>query len=606
MKMKRHQDLLTESIGILLNKRNQQGVWEGRLSDSALGVAVSITAFNFSDPEKYRNQIAMGLKWLYRNRNQDGGFGDSPESPSNVSTSLLSFAAVSACSWADEITAERMLQGINAYLKSCNIDAYSEEVIHSILDHYKEDLTFSVPILTMCALCGIPGDEAFEKIPQLPFELSLMPRSLYRILNLSVVSYAIPALIAVGIAIFRHKKRKNPLMKWIRKASISPALKLLQKLQPESGGYLEAIPLTAFVTLCLIRSGFEDHPVVTRGLQFLEETQRKDGGWPIDIDLSTWVTTLSVKALTSGPSMLLNPDERDKISRHLRSIQNLRIHPFNGTSPGGWGWTGFPGSVPDGDDTSGTILALLALHHDRPDQILSEISDGCDWLVRLQNRDGGFPTFSKGWGKLPFDQSCCDITGHALLALTKTYKVTTEGGRNIKRWKNSIEKATRFLELKQGSRGELLPLWFGNQHTTQHHNPVYGTARVVSYLNGAMQSGYTDNRLKGRWNNIILKGCQFLKSVQNADGSWGGDFDIPGTIEETALAINALSPHSYSAECDRAVQWFESKHDLLEFTPAPIGLYFASLWYSEELYPITAFIEAMNLISRTTRQKTSD
>ncbi len=594
--MKKYEDLLKESIDILLNKRNEDGIWEGRLSDSALGVSVSITALNFKDPEKYRQRIKMGLNWLYQNQNLDGGFGDSQESPSNVSTSLLSFAAVSACSWVEEVRSEKMMQGINAYLKSCKIDAYSEDVIRRILDHYQDDLTFSVPILTMCALCGIPGDEAFEKIPQLPFELSLMPRSIYRVLKLSVVSYAIPALIAVGIAIFRHKKRKNPLMKWIRNASVAPAMKLLQKLQPESGGYLEAIPLTAFVSLCLIRSGYENHPVVTRGLKFLEDTQRNDGGWPIDIDLSTWVTTLSVKALTSGSDMSLFPADRAKISQHLRSVQNIKTHPFNGTSPGGWGWTSFPGSVPDGDDTSGTILALLALDKDQPEQILPEVSNGCDWLTRLQNNDGGLPTFSKGWGKLPFDQSCCDITGHALLALVQTSIVASRQNRKVNGWHRSIERATRFLEVRQGSRGELLPLWFGNQHTPKHQNPVYGTARVVSYLNGAIQSGYPDERIKVRWNGIIHKGCKFLLSVQNDDGSWGGDLHIPGTIEETALALNALSHYPCAAETERAIQWFETKHDLLEFTPAPIGLYFASLWYSEELYPVTAFIEAMSKI----------
>ncbi|GAP70338.1 prenyltransferase-like [Bacteroidales bacterium 6E] len=600
--MKKYEDLLKESIDILLNKRNEDGIWEGRLSDSALGVAVSITAFNFKDPEKYRHHIKMGLNWLYRNQNNDGGFGDSPESPSNVSTSLLSFAAVSACSWVEEVRSEKMMQGINAYLKSSNIDAYSDDVIQRILDHYQDDLTFSVPILTMCALCGIPGDEAFEKIPQLPFELSLMPRSIYRVLNLSVVSYAIPALIAVGIAIFRHKRRKNPLMKWIRNASVARAMKLLQKLQPESGGYLEAMPLTAFVSLCLIRSGYENHPVVTKGLKFLEDTQRHDGGWPIDIDLSTWVTTLSVKALTSGSDMSLFPDERAKISHHLRSIQSLKTHPFNGTSAGGWGWTSFPGSVPDGDDTSGTILALLALHKDQPEQILPEVSNGCDWLARLQNKDGGLPTFSKGWGKLPFDQSCCDITGHALLALVQTSIVASRQNWKVNGWNRSIERATRFLEVRQGSRGELLPLWFGNQHTPKHQNPVYGTARVVSYLNGAVQSGYPDERIKERWNKIILKGCKFLLSVQNDDGSWGGDLHIPGTIEETALALNALSQYPCAAETARAIQWFETKHDLLEFTPAPIGLYFASLWYSEELYPVTAFVEAMSKIHQYKNQ----
>ena len=65
---------------------------------------------------------------------------------------------------------------------------------------------------------------------------------------------------------------------------------------PESGGFLEAIPLTAFVALSLINSGFADTEVVKKGIQFLKRTQRLDGGWPIDVDLSTWVTSLSVKA----------------------------------------------------------------------------------------------------------------------------------------------------------------------------------------------------------------------------------------------------------------------------------------------------------------------
>jgi hypothetical protein len=29
------------------------------------------------------------------------------------------------------------------------------------------------------------------------------------------------------------------------------------------------------------------------------------------------------------------------------------------------------------------------------------------------------------------------------------------------------------------------------------------------------------------------------------------------------------------------------------FKPAPIGLYFASLWYDEKLYPTTFYLEAL-------------
>src|SRR5262249_58268730 len=42
---------------------------------------------------------------------------------------------------------------------------------------------------------------------------------------------------------------------------------------------------------------------------------------------------------------------------------------------------------------------------------------GLRWLGELQNRDGGWPTFCRGWGKLPFDRSGSDLTAHALRAL---------------------------------------------------------------------------------------------------------------------------------------------------------------------------------------------
>jgi hypothetical protein len=100
----------------------------------------------------------------------------------------------------------------------------------------------------------------------------------------------------------------------------------------------------------------------------------------------------------------------------LKLIQNRQVHPFNGTGPGGWGWTNYPGSVPDGDDTPGVLLALMKLQP--KEQVKDEVLAGCIWLIKLQNSDGGFPTFSKGWGKLPFDQSCSDLTGHNLLALS--------------------------------------------------------------------------------------------------------------------------------------------------------------------------------------------
>jgi squalene-hopene/tetraprenyl-beta-curcumene cyclase len=569
-----------------------EGYWEGRLSSSALGVAVAVAALYFDNSLKHSVEIEKGLNWLKNNINFDGSFGDTPESPGNVSTSLLVYAAANLFreekNWI--ISFQKQIAG---YLQKQNIDIHSAQVSKVILDHYQKDYTFSVPILAMSGLCGIPGKDAFSHIPQLPFELSLLPRKFYRLLNLSVVSYAIPALVAVGIVIYK-KKNSGLFWRMVRKFSVPHALKILHRMLPESGGYLEAIPLTAFVALSLINAGYGETEVVKKGIDFLKNTQREDGGWPIDVDLSTWVTSLSVKAFRSNLNGFINTDLQDKITDHFKLIQTKSVHPFNGSGPGGWGWTNFPGSVPDGDDTPGTILAMLKMEPAKC--VKTEIYDGCRWLFRLQNSDGGFPTFSKGWGKLPFDQSCSDLTGHSLLAFSSVMETYGDAlsGRQKKRLVKAFEKALHYLKKHQRRDGSWLPLWFGNQLTEDHTNPVYGTARVVTYLKDSLEQGWLPEDFRQRLAKLVSNGKQYLISVQNKDGSWGGAKNIPGTMEETALAVSALASVENREVCDAGLTWLDNFYRQNGLKPAPIGLYFASLWYDEKLYPATAYLEAVS------------
>ena len=66
-----------------------------------------------------------------------------------------------------------------------------------------------------------------------------------------VVSYAIPALVAIGQARYFHAPPRNPITRLIRWLSITRSLKVLRRMQPDSGGYLEATPLTSFVVMSL-------------------------------------------------------------------------------------------------------------------------------------------------------------------------------------------------------------------------------------------------------------------------------------------------------------------------------------------------------------------
>src|SRR4029434_4461178 len=123
------------------------------------------------------------------------------------------------------------------------------------------------------------------------------PASAYKWMNLPVVSYALPALIALGILQHTKTPLRIPLGRRLRQAAIPRALQKLESIQPVNGGFLEATPLVSFVTMSLAGAGRSSHPVVRKAVQFLEGSVRPDGSWPIDTNLSTWVTTLSLNAL---------------------------------------------------------------------------------------------------------------------------------------------------------------------------------------------------------------------------------------------------------------------------------------------------------------------
>ncbi len=524
-------DALKNARDKLLGELSPEGRWEGELSSSALATAVASFALKLAGKTEL---AASGLKWLKAHRNADGGWGDSPESPSNFTTTLLCRCVL------DEPVGS------------------PDEVATSILEHYGTDRTFSVPILTMCMLSGKLGRD-WTVIPQLPFELAVLPHRFYKFIRLPVVSYALPALIAIGLVRHVHKPARGS---YLRHLVVSRSLNILLKIQPESGGYLEAAPLTGFVGMSLAGAGFGDHPVAQACFRFLENTVRVDGSWSIDTNLSTWVTSLAVQVLAGN----LSNEQKNRLRSHLLQIQWKVEHPFTHAASGGWGWTYTPGGVPDADDTAAALIALRLLGCDT-----GVAEKGIQWLLDLQNRDGGMPTFCKGWGRLPFDRSCPDLTAHAIRAFVVWRPAVHSGLWN--KMKRAIRRNLRYLEMQQRADGTWLPLWFGSQADPNHENPIYGTVRVLEALQELDEAEFPIiRRMKQR-------GSQWLENTQKPDGSWGD------SIEETALAAG-VSGKGF----DTLLKMTESG---TVFPASPIGLYFARLWYSEKLYPLLFTIGAL-------------
>lgn len=599
---------LTLARSKLLEARNAQGYWAGELSSSALSTATAVCALAIAQrtqtpgSDRVNELISRGLEWLAANANHDGGWGDTTLSFSNISTTTLCWAAFGAAD-ADQ-KHQAVVDGAEHWLKQQAGSVAPEPLSEAILMRYGTDRTFSVPILTTCALAGRLGQaqSAWSKVIQLPFELAACPPELFAALRLPVVSYALPALIAMGVARHRHRPSRNLLARLVRNMTESRVMDVLTRIQPGNGGFLEATPLTSFVVISLAGSGYASHAVTCKGLRFLDGSARPDGSWPIDTNLSTWVTTLALNALGAELSQILPQRELQSLRDWLLGQQYRQRHPYTNAAPGGWAWTDLPGGVPDADDTAGALLALRTL--DLADQRTVQAAlAGIEWSLNLQNPDGGVPTFCRGWGKLPFDRSSADLTAHAIQAWAAWLPdLPAEYQRRITK---GMARASEFLLTTQEQAGALAgawqPLWFGDQHGTDEINWTYGTSRVLLALALTMPPSHAEQALQAA--------ATWLAKAQQLDGSWGGGPDSAvASMEETALAVEALAgflerQNGFTAatkrpEIDMALRkgvlWLLNRIEDGSWTrPAPIGFYFAKLWYFERLYPLIFTVGAL-------------
>lgn len=558
-------EMQTDAMQRLMCSRSADGMWRGSLSSSAISTAVSVFALQRIDAVKYQAQIDAGVQWLRATMKADGTWGDSVESPSNMTATLLTYVSLYAVGQAPPESRQYLVRQLGGDSEVA--------LIQGVMRYYGRDLTFSVPILMMCALAGMVSD--WKRIPPFPFELATLPQRLFRYLNLPVVSYAIPALIAVGICQMYHRRGFfSPL----RRLFVPKAMQVLMRMQPSDGGFLEAAPLTAFVSMCLAEGGFRSHEVTQRCACFLVETVRSDGSWPIDTNLSGWLTSLAAKVLP------LTSNLSDIIRRNATTT----IYPFTAAAPGGWGWSDLSGSVPDGDDTSG---ALVALYHQSEGKRSPEVDNGLKWLMWLQNRDGGMPTFCKGWGKLPFDSSSPDITAHAILAMGLW--LPSLDGRLKTNVQKSLDKMITWMEQSLTSHPSTLdsqgwtPLWFGDQDAPDEKAPVYGTATAIDYLMSARHPMATK---------LAQSQISFILHAQNEDGGWGGNKGVKSKVTYTSRALAALAhfPSQYDTVRQRGWDYLYHRYKAgTLYDREPIGLYFARLWYSEELYNVLFLLSAI-------------
>src|SRR5262245_60553376 len=106
----------------LLAERTPDGHWVGELSSSALATATAVSALavvrgaGLRPAQQMDDLISRGVGYLVTQQNQDGGFGDTDLSHSNIATTYLVVAALHLAGVVDGHA--ELIRRANAYIDS--------------------------------------------------------------------------------------------------------------------------------------------------------------------------------------------------------------------------------------------------------------------------------------------------------------------------------------------------------------------------------------------------------------------------------------------------------------------------------------------------------
>lgn len=317
---------------------------------------------------------------------------------------------------------------------------------------------------------------------------------------------------------------------------------MLERIEPD-GTFYSYFSSTFLMIFALLSLGYsKDDPIVKNAVTGLKSLRTDIDGLPHMqyANAGVWNTSLINASLQLAG---LSPEDSavKKANTYLLQRQHDQfgdwvIHNPNAL-PGGWGFSDVNTRNPDIDDTTASLRAIARSVEDNS-KIQEAWNRGTQWLLSMQNDDGGWPSFERNtenpWldflpiekGEYIFgDPTSADLTGRTLEFLGNY--------TNLLDHDPSVQNAINWLLNNQEQNGS----WYGRWGVCY----IYGSWAAVT---GLIASGMSKDHPS------IQKAADWLKSIQNEDGGWGesclSDSEksyVPlhaSTLTDTAWALDAL------------------------------------------------------------------
>jgi squalene-hopene/tetraprenyl-beta-curcumene cyclase len=541
-------------------QQNPDGHWVGELEGDTIleSELILLLAFLGRENEAVCRRYA---RYMLDRQLEEGGWSIYPGGPAEVSASVKAYFALKLVGYPEDDPALRKARAAILSLGSAS-------ACNSFTRFYLAFL----------------GQISYDQCPSVPPEIVLIPSWLN--FSLSAVS-AWTRTIVVPLSIMSHFKpvraidpakgirelflegheawprRTERIFSWSsfflgvdrvfkwadrtlpsswRQRGIKAAHRWLLEHFENSDGLGAIFPPMIYTVVALHCLGYDpDSPLVQWAWRQLDDLRIEDGDRArVQPCLSPiWDTAIATIALSDAGQVEDEPAIARAVAWLLeREIRNPGDWQTRrpGIEPSGWPFEYRNEFYPDIDDTAMVVMALLR-HPDRDDLAVQEaIQRGTDWLLAMQNRDGGWAAFdvdidNEVLTKVPFadhnamlDPSCADITARIIELL---------GTLGYRALHPAIARGLEYLWKTQEPQG----CWYGRWGV----NYIYGTWQV---LQGLKAIDYPMNTP------ALERAADWLESVQQSCGGWGEtcrSYDEPElmgtgqpTASQTAWAVLGL------------------------------------------------------------------
>ncbi len=550
---------IDNGIGWSVSRQHKDGYWVGKLQSNSCMEAQWILALHVLGLNDHRLRPGL-VRSLLREQREDGSWGIYHDAPAgDINTTVEAYAALRCAGHSAD---EPVLKKARAWIAE-----------RGGLKHIRVFTRYWLALI---------GEWPWTHTPNLPAEVVRFPLwfpfNIYNfaswaratLMPLAVLSARRPVtplpepldeLFPGGRDNFDYRlQKKSGVFSWER--FFLTADKILHKLQTwnavpgretaitrinewiikhqdADGAWGGIQPPWIYSLMALHGEGYPlTHPVMKKGLAALEDPRwmyERDGATYIQASVSpVWDTVLTLLAMEDCDAQEANQAAVDRaidwlLDNEVRVKGDWAVK-VRGVEPGGWAFEYENLAYPDVDDTA-VALIVLARHRDNPKwkarDIDGVIERATNWMLAMQCSGGGWAAFDKDNDK----QILCKIPfcdfGEALDPPSIDVTAHVLEALGVLGYDRSHPAVARGLDFLK-SEQEADGSWWGRWGV----NYIYGTAAALP----AMKAVGEDMRTPE-----TERAADWILSVQNADGGWG---ESCGSYMDASLAGKADSTAS--------------------------------------------------------------